>query len=610
MSGVAIDVASDGWDTAATVSAMMARMAHRGPDAAALLSTSSGLLGASVGQLSLWATPEDEGLSGPAIDDAGRIIAFDGRLDDRASLAAALSLDPAVPDRTLAARAIARWGPLGARRLIGDFAFVIWSPRESLLFACRDRIGAVPLYFFEHDHGLRMASEKRALACDARLRPSPALEPLALALVDEYTERDQTILARVESLAPGHYLTWSPRGRTVSAYWTLDLDRKIRFADERAYADDLREVLTHATRDRLRARGRIAIAVSGGLDSSAVAAVAIAGGSGGVPAPRLATVRYPGLACDESRYSDRLAQHLGVPLAPVDMSNRPEALAPRDIGDLLYDPTVAGYEAMARATGARVFLTGWGSDELQWWTGREPEHAVRSWALGDALRWSGVFDDPLAGSRWRVLASATVRALGLRRGHPLGGPGDPIPSWLTARGEELVREGRERRLARLGWLRDRSPVEQILAAGLTDGLQVPFGLSHLSQLGAALAVEMRHPFFDVRVIERVLAYPLHVRCSFDLAKPLLRQVVEPMLPPVLTWRTSRPSFVPFFQHAANVHARETMRLFAGHRLETLGLVRAGESARVALDAPHDEQLVRELGSLVAMEAWLATTCRL
>jgi asparagine synthase (glutamine-hydrolysing) len=606
VSGVAVDATEDRVDTEGVVSKMLARMAHRGPDGSASATVTRVDARATVGQLSLWATTEDVGLRGPLEGPRGHLLAFDGRLDEREVLARELDAPPAAPDRDLALRAFERWGRDAPKHLTGDFAWAVWCPDEKRLFAARDRMGTAPLFYARTGRGIRVASEKRALLVDGRVAPRPNLLELSLALADEHVERDGTWIEGVCAIPPGSWLEWTPERFIVEGYHRLAVGRRVTFTDPRDYVVDLEEVLAQAVRDRLRARRAVGATVSGGLDSSTVAALASREASaGGLAAPRLVTVRYPGLSCDEGWFSERLARHLEAPLAAVPMPTGGESYAPRDVGDLLYDPTVGVYEAMARALdGVRVMLTGWGSDELQWPTGYEVQSLLGEGHPLSALRVAGAIEEPLRARTWRRFASAVARVVRLRPTPPAPGERDDVPACATDRAVELLRQGRRARAETLGWLRDQSPTDRVVVGGLVHGLQAPFGLGHMGMIGAALGIELRHPFFDVRVVERFLSYPLALRYDAVLDKPLLRRTADRWLPPSLAWRTLRPSFAPFFRFAAEAHAVSTRKILAGARLEALGLVREGYLKRAAQECDTDARL-RELGTLLTLESWLA-----
>lgn len=605
MSGIAFDVALDGADAALAVSRMMSRMAYRGRDAAALVSGTDTSLSYAMGQLSTWATPEDEGLRGPLRGTDGHLVAFDGRLDRVAALRAELDLADDAPDREIVLAAFRRWDRDAPSRLDGDFAFAVWHPARRRLFVARDRLGAVAVFFHEHVRGVRIASEKRALLVDERCPARPNRAALAMELVAEYAERDTTILQGVRAIAPGTWLDWSDGKLSRGAYWELEVPRTVSYRDRRAYEDELRELLRSAIRERMRARGPVGIAVSGGLDSSAVAAIAVADArESGAAEPALATFRFEGLDCDETWFSERLARHLDAPLLALAMPTRGEPYAPRDLGDLLYHPMFALYEALAKARpDVRVLLTGQGSDELQWWTHHEAESALDEGAITTGLRLAGMYEAPLSIAPWRKLLGIGARRVGALPRRVAGLETRDPPTWMTADAAHLVARGREEERQALLSSRERSAVTRVLVAGLTRSAQVPLGLAQLSLTGAVLGMEIRNPFLDHRLVERFLSYPLAVRYDFSVAKPLLRAASAPFLPPSLAWRSASPSFESFLRRALSLQRTELERLFAPARLEALDLVRPGALAKVRADE-RSPTWAGELGVLVSTEAWL------
>jgi asparagine synthase (glutamine-hydrolysing) len=304
-------------DAAGAVARALETQKSRGPDARRVWSGD----GVAIGHGLLATTPEDDLAPQPFCAEGGLVVALDGRLDNRAELAAALGVaERGTSDAALVAAAHARWGEAFDDHLIGDFAVVIWDARRRALVAARDVVGARPLYYRESRGALVCASSPWALFAATGESPVPSFEAMALFLVERQVERPETLFDGVRALLPGGSLRATAGAMYVAGSdWPSPVTRsEIGSAREREEA--LRETLREAVRARMRARGPVAVHVSGGIDSSSVAALAagIAGESGGEP-PMLVRCVFPGLACDESAFSQAVADHVGLPIASVTM---------------------------------------------------------------------------------------------------------------------------------------------------------------------------------------------------------------------------------------------------------------------------------------------------
>ncbi len=611
MSGVALELRTDRPATRETIDAMLGRMRHRARDGSGVW------LGGPIalGFAAAWFTPEDVGLAAPLVGERGWVLAFDGRLDDRAGLAQALRIEDAGPDARLVLGAIERWGAGAAAHLIGDFAFAAWNVEMRRGLLGRDIVGHSPLFYAPHARGLRVASEQQALFVDDALPKRPNLDQLAFILTEEYAENDATLLEGIRAVPPGHVVAFDARGVRLERYW----DPTSFWGGPRTHGEAVEALdaaLGLAVQARLRARGGIAIAASGGVDSSTVASIATERlRAAGAPDPLLYTARFPDLACDESVFSDRLARHLGLPIETVvatDLDD-PARYAPPGHPDLQLDAFANLYARMGRSAherGAGVLLFGWGSDELQWCTRFEIQDAiqVRDWA--EVLRRAGLYEEPLAAAAWRALGGATLRKLSpsaWRRVQGWRHGPEALPDWLTADAQRRIGRLRAERATRLAPLARLGPSRASLITGLTESLQCPFGLGQHELSAAIEGFEARDPFFDRRVVELLLSIPPLVRTDPAHGKPLTRAVAARRLPASLAYRVHPATeFGAFFQRTATAFATELASTGCAHVLSSAGLVDP-RAARALLDrARTGDAKLGELLAVGATEAWART----
>src|ERR1043166_4239067 len=160
-------------------------------------------------------------------------------------------------------------------RLEGMFAFALWDEAKKQLFLARDRIGKKPLHYAVDNEGIVFASEIKALLEHPKV--SREIDPGALNkyLTYEYVPAPDSIFKAIKKIEPGHFLVYGDGAVRQTKYWDIPLaDFAMAYKTETEYIIELRELLESAVSARLVADVTVGIFLSGGLDSSLVAALA------------------------------------------------------------------------------------------------------------------------------------------------------------------------------------------------------------------------------------------------------------------------------------------------------------------------------------------------
>jgi asparagine synthase (glutamine-hydrolysing) len=596
---------------ASAVRQMLEAERQRGPEAQHVWSGSNVALGHGL----LATTPEDDIPQPFCTDDGAIAVVLDGRLDNRAELARALGVkESSASDAGLVAGAYARWGESLVDRLLGDFAFIVWDARRRALVCARDVVGARPLYYAEDGRTCRCASSPWALFAGRSAAPGPCFEAMALFLVERYAEGDRTLFEGVHALAPGAVLVVTAGSvHTTPTSWPAPF-RSVLLGTVREYEEQFRDVFREAVRVRMRARGPVAAHVSGGLDSSSVAVqmTELCRAAGEAP-PVLVRCVFPGLTCDESAYSQAVADHLGLSIADVTMPGDLEAYRPdaaREPRGSLYNPVsrmLTRMMGLAGEHGARVTLTGAGSDQLLQPTGYELADALRRGDVRAALDLSGLKSEPFALASYRTLMRDGVRralpARVRRAVRALRGGGDGLPEWLTPEARRAVRLAEEAQAPEARAYPSLSL--RRLATLLARGPDYSYSLVLADQIAAASGAELRHPFFDRRVIELLLAFPGEVRAARPPAKALLRRAMAGALPGLVRERTDAAEFSPFVQAALiDAHGDRVAALVRNGRLAEAGLVLPSAVDELVERARRDVSVLRDVVSITSLEVWL------
>jgi asparagine synthase (glutamine-hydrolysing) len=257
------------------LAAMTCALTHRGPDAEGAYADAAVRLGhrrLSILDLAGGAQPMSSA-------DGRWHIVFNGEIYNYVELRRDLETRGSVfrtqSDTEVLLQAWAEDGPDCLRRLNGMFAFAIWDAREKRLTLARDPLGIKPLYYSNHHGELIFASELRSLLKYPGLRPG--LDPASINkyLAFGYIPAPSTAYAGVRKLEPGQVVAWSPAGRRTDYFWDLPIeDNPVGAGTFDESAEKTRELLQEAVRYQLRSDVEVGILLSGGIDSSAVAALA------------------------------------------------------------------------------------------------------------------------------------------------------------------------------------------------------------------------------------------------------------------------------------------------------------------------------------------------
>ena len=257
------------------VEAMTAAMQYRGPDGIHHWRKGN----VALGQCMLRTTPESLEETQPLTnEDESLVLVMDGRVDNWEELRRELLGQGAVlrtrADAELVLRAYEVWGRECLRHIDGDFALVIWDARRHEAFCARDRMGNKPFTYHWTGSTLYFASEQQAI-----LRQPEVPQVLNEGMVAEYLaaqwfSNTETLWQGILRLEAAHSMGVSPAGPTLNRYWAPDLQASLSFRNDAECAEHYRALLFDVVRRLSRSMAPIACEVSGGLDSSAIFAVA------------------------------------------------------------------------------------------------------------------------------------------------------------------------------------------------------------------------------------------------------------------------------------------------------------------------------------------------
>jgi asparagine synthase (glutamine-hydrolysing) len=252
--------------------AMRSALADHGGDGGGMWA----LGGAGLGQHLKLVTPEDRFERQPLVSPDGlRVLVSDGRIDNRPELSGELRLPArAVPDSAFILAAYERWGIDCGQHLVGSFSFAIWDTVLKRLLLARSPFGAKPVFFYQAAGFFAFAAMPRALFALPGVPRRLCLEGIADSLVLVPLEPGTSLFHDIGSLEPGHALTVDRRGCQVRAFWRPELRHELRLRRDEEYVEAFTERFDRVVADHLRSVTPVGVLMSGGLDSTSVAATA------------------------------------------------------------------------------------------------------------------------------------------------------------------------------------------------------------------------------------------------------------------------------------------------------------------------------------------------
>jgi asparagine synthase (glutamine-hydrolysing) len=569
-----------------------------------------------------WHTCEDVGTAQP-LWNARRDLAlvFDGRLDNRHDLISALDStlrSPVPSDPELVMAAYEKWGEPAFGRLLGPMALVMVSLAERAILLVRDALGDRSLFYHERPDVVLVASEERALLAHPAVPGDLDERTMARYYAGQAPQVGATFFAAVRELEPGTGLRFDPSRSLRWTHWQADPDRSISYRCDEEYAEHYRDLLGQAVRARLRAREPVAVQMSGGIDSTSVAAMTAAHeAERGEPVRTVSWVFDSLPECDESKQIDAVNKQLG---ADSSLIRGDDAWPLRDWNELPLNPSRPDGNAFrclktrlyarARQEGIGVLLSGvfgnhlfvgWESHLLDLVRGRSWRHALDAYA--DAWRHS---PHPVRARRRREARTATLRRLvgatimAMRVGWPAASRARPLPPpWLTPHGRKLL--SGEDWPARTP--SGRRPDQWFTVLGPTAAASSSGEVFYAAHAG----LDLRYPFRDRRLVEFMLAIPANELYNRGVHKYVARLAMNRYLPRDVVWTEGQPTLHRLFARGVDDAGRsDLLELLASKDALWQDYVDADFLSRVLLGSSAHENgdaLGVALWNAVAAEIW-------
>ena len=446
--------------------------------------------------------------------------------------------------------------------LRGMFAFAIWDERKRELFIARDRLGVKPLYYVHTDDGsLYFGSEIKTLFEAGAITPELNFAALPDYLANHATSGEETLYKGVKRLLPGHSLLWRDGKLDIKKYWDVSF-RKVedQGRSDKDYIAEWYELFRTSVRLRLMADVPLGMFLSGGIDSSAIAAVM----SGMVDEPiKTFSVAFAEREANELAYARIVAEayrtnHHEVVVSPEEFFNALPRLVWHEDEPLAHPSSVALYfVSLLASQHVKVVLTGEGSDELLAGYGRYRKTILnlslgkhyRSFTPGivrGAVR-SGIKGLPTSKVRQKLLRSFLGVAPDIESIYF-----DNFAVFPLAMQGDLLSTSTIERIGGIDpYAGVRAALEQTDADSLLDRLLYADIKTYLhellmkqDQMSMATSIESRVPFLDHKLVEFTCSLPERLKLRGGTTKYILRESMKGVLPEAILSRSKMGFPVP------------------------------------------------------------------
>lgn len=540
--------------------AMCERMIHRGPDSEGLLVSTGVALGMRRLAIIDLVTGEQPAFN----EDKSVAVVLNGEIYNYRELRADLECRGhsfrSVSDTEVLPHLYEEYGCGMVDHLNGMFAFALWDARRRRLFIARDRFGEKPLYWGIFGQTLLFASEPKVLLAHPDVNPSLNLRALRQYLSYDYVPAPLSIYEGISKLPAAHTLTLEGGKIQIRRYWRLSYRTVKPVPDEREASLHLQTLLADAVRMRLVSDVPLGVLLSGGVDSSAVAALAVRASSEPV---KTFSISFAESSFDESSYARGVAKFLGTDHHEERLSANLAANLVGEIGSWMdepfSDPSLVPTYLLSRFTRRHVTvaLGGDGGDEL-----------FAGYEMYTAHRWAELYEQ-VPGLIKNGIIEPLVRMLPVKTKNLsldykanrfiIGSKYDPVIRhhvWfgsftpdeqaqlltrevLYSSPEDIYKEARE--------MLAESDAEDMIERMQDLDTQLYLAediLTKVDRASMAVSLEVRAPYLDPRVAEYAGSLPGNYKLRGTKTKYVLKNAVADMLPSFVTRRSKKGFGVP------------------------------------------------------------------
>ena len=527
-------------------------------------------------------------------------------------------------DTEVVLKSLRRQGPAAIHSWNGMFAAASWDKGTKKLLLIRDRLGVKPLYYYWDGRIFLFASEIKAILNSGLIQPRLNVQAVWDYLTFRYIPGPETIWEKIWKLPPAHLLSWSPnKNPEISRYWQTDVVSEAGPFDFGKKLREFERLFLDAVNIRLLASDvPVGILLSGGLDSSAVAAAAVELGHKRFQA--FSVGFQEGGEFSELPYSRLVAEHVGAEYYPVFINQDnfldllPQAVRATD--EPLADLSIVPLLSLARLTSrhVKVVLSGEGSDEIL--AGYDFNAAVKRWnIIRDLQRIPKPLRNAVLGPISRLSKQYSIYA------DHIGNT--PLSQWNATFNVHMTNYFSQVEKAAL-WpgftgldslrilqrlyqsVQSDDPLDQMLSVYQKSWL-VEDLLMKADKITMAASLELRVPFLDYRLVEWANRQPRGVKIAHSglgayTTKAVLRRFAEKRLPAKILRRPKRGFPVPVYAWLQDAKfASWASERLLGRESRLVRMFTSEAIQKLVEDAKHGRgRAAHKIWILLILELWL------
>jgi asparagine synthase (glutamine-hydrolysing) len=503
--------------------------------------------------------------------DGHRMIAFDGRIDNRKELLTDLQTQlsmTSISDETIVLAGYEKWGEDFPAHLIGDFAVAIWDGELQQLVCARDRFGVKPLYYYFNGCFI-FSSTPDAILASRKCSPRIDDERIADVIMEfageglEGIDKTSSFFKDIYRLLPAHILVVTKHGMKLQQYWRLSPFIRSGIITEQDYINEFQEIFKESVRCRLWNTPTPSAMLSGGLDSSSIT------GIGNLilreKSMALNTFSVVSNYPDTNRETQYIHRLLHLDNMQTDLISETELL--QDMPNLVskIESESEPFDCLmnlnrlvylhAHDRKSNVLLDGVDGDVLL----ARSNYLVPLWRKGalrtvinETLLAGGLIDQYKLGLRHFVQSCKSAFS-------------SLVPNWIRSiRLQQYYRNLSITSIQKTIIAQDFAQHVQLgerfyklgsysLATFATSqieshkiALEHPYltvGLERYERVASQMGIEASHPLLDVRLVEFCLGLPWQMKMNHGWTKYILRRAMEPYLPSEVVWRSDKDSLM-------------------------------------------------------------------
>ena len=508
-----------------------------------------------------------------------------------------------------------------ADALRGMFAFAIYDAITGAVLLVRDRLGIKPLYYYvDHEGTLYFASEIKAILKYGVLKARLNWNAVPDYLANRAPSGEDTLFEGIRRVPPAHTLKWEQGRISIQRYWKAPFDKAAEHISDRSYVDEFAKLFDESVKLHLMSDVPLGMFLSGGIDSSAIAAAMASGLRGRI---KTFSVAFSEAEANELEFARLVARryrtdHHEVIVGPREFFDVLPSLVYHEDEPIAHPSSVPLYfVSMLAADHVKVVLTGEGSDELL--------------AGYDKYR-KTIYNLRLAAQYWR-LTSRSARAFirhAISSGLPYRLKKKLIRTFLCLAPDlestyfdnfSVFSRRRQRRLLSsslelaagsinpyrhaLDAIADSGAaavLDQLLAADL--GTYLTELLMKQDQMSMAASIESRVPFLDHKLVEYACRLPVHLKLNGLTTKFVLREAMKGKLPEQILSRRKMGFPVPLGRWLAGPFTHLLDEYLLSGRATERGIFEPAAVTEIVARHRKGENHTERLWTLLNFEMWM------